>query len=85
MTRMIAAAAGLLLSLAFTGSALANGATAEFKAGGVVFKHNKDISIVREDLETRSRSDPRPLRLSFRRPPAGPADDGLSDGEDLLR
>lgn len=51
MTRSIAAAAGLALSLAFAGPALANGATAEFQAGGVVFKHNKDISIVREDLE----------------------------------
>lgn len=39
--------------LSFTGpvAALANGATASFPAGGVVFKHNRDVSIEREDLE----------------------------------
>jgi hypothetical protein len=32
-------------------AAHANGATASFPAGGVVFKHEKNISILREDLE----------------------------------
>ena len=37
--------------LVIPGAALANGAWSEFPAGGVVFKSDNDISIVREDLE----------------------------------
>jgi len=39
------------LALLGGGAAHANGAWSEFPAGGVVFKQDKDISILREDLE----------------------------------
>jgi hypothetical protein len=42
---------GVLVGLVFPAAALANGATASFPAGGVVFHKEKHISIVREDLE----------------------------------
>jgi hypothetical protein len=45
------AAAGLLAFLNTTVVALANGAVSEFPAGGVIFKHEKNISIAREDLD----------------------------------
>lgn len=43
-------AAGSLLLLG-PAAALANGAVSEFPAGGVVFKHEKNIAIAREDLD----------------------------------
>jgi len=49
--RRIAAAICLPILLGMTSFAQANGALAEFPAGGVVFKPTKDISIAREDLE----------------------------------
>jgi hypothetical protein len=42
---------GALAGLAFPTPVLANGATASFPAGGVVFHQEEHISIVREDLE----------------------------------
>ena len=44
-------AASLLALLGATAGVLANGAISEFPAGGVVFKHSREISIAREDLE----------------------------------
>jgi hypothetical protein len=43
--------ASLLVLLGTTVGVLANGAISEFPAGGVVFKHSREISIAREDLE----------------------------------
>jgi hypothetical protein len=52
MTKSISALLwGALTGLGLPAPALANGATASFPAGGVVFHHEKHISIVREDLE----------------------------------
>jgi hypothetical protein len=42
---------GIAAAIGSAASALANGATASFPAGGVVFKHEKHISIEREDLD----------------------------------
>jgi hypothetical protein len=41
----------LLIGFSYPTAAYANGATASFPAGGVVFQHEKNISIVREELE----------------------------------
>jgi hypothetical protein len=51
MRRNRAAAICLPILLGAIAPAHANGALAEFPAGGVVFKSSKDISIAREDLE----------------------------------
>jgi len=51
MRRNRAAAICLPILLGAIAPAYANGALAEFPAGGVVFKPAKDISIAREDLE----------------------------------
>jgi hypothetical protein len=41
---------GVLIGLCFPAAVLANGATASFPAGGVVFHQNEHISIEREEL-----------------------------------
>lgn len=51
MTPRCAAAVSLLIVLGAATPAHANGAPAEFPAGGVVFKPTKDISIAREELQ----------------------------------
>jgi hypothetical protein len=51
MEKFSAFAATLAIFLGSAAAALANGAVSEFPAGGVVFKHEKEISIAREDLE----------------------------------
>jgi hypothetical protein len=45
------AAAALAIFLGLSTAALANGAVSEFPAGGVVFKPEKQIAILREDLD----------------------------------
>lgn len=82
---------GALLGLSLPATALANGATASFPAGGVVFHEEKQIAIEREDLEIslerirvryvfRS-SAPGPLHLTIGFPMAKVA---LEDGPDNL-
>jgi hypothetical protein len=51
MPGILIVAASFLAVLGVTSAALANGAVSEFPAGGVVFKPEKDISIVSEELE----------------------------------
>lgn len=51
MKRHAILAASLLIGFGYPVAVRANGATASFPAGGVVFKHEKNISIAREELE----------------------------------
>ena len=90
-TSITAFLSGVLLGPGLPATALANGATASFPAGGVVFHEEQHISIEREDLEIglerirvryvfRS-SAPGPLRLTIGFPMAKVA---LEDGPDNL-